>query len=391
MTLKKRPLVEHVAVKSDVLPFLEANMKRLESAVDFIYLDPPHYFGAVKASRKNQHDGWVKEMGKRLSAAKPTLKNTGVIAVSIDDMEQARLRMLMDAIFGEDNFIGMITIDTGNVTNNARLLSSSHEYLLLYAQNLPILMKSGAKWRKKREGLDVLRKQEKRLRLKHGDNFEAMSEELKEWFKSQNLPQRLRQFYLADARGLYTYSDLSAPKNGLNYEVINPNTGKAVAIPTRGWAVSEKTFQSLINADNIIWGGADTHQPLKKLYLKDAPDQVIRSVFSIPSRSPERLLQKILGKDVVFQEPKDLAFMKHVIEVMTPKNAVILDFFGGSGTTGHAVLDLNYEDVESTRKFILCTNEGFKAVMKPRLEAVISGKWVDRQHRPRHANLKMKF
>lgn len=378
-------------MKSDGLSFLEANNKALKASVDFIYIDPPHYFGAVKAYRKKQHDDWVKEMGKRLRVAKPVLNNTGVIAVSIDDVEQARLRILMDETFGEDNFIGMVTIDTGNVTNNARLLSSTHEYLLLYAQNLPALIKSGTKWRKKREGLDVLRKQEKRLRLKHGADFETMGEELKEWFKTQNLPQRLKQFYFVDGQGLYTYSDLSAPKNGLDYEVVNPNTGEVVAIPTRGWAVSEETFQELVDSDNIIWGTSAAHQPLKKLYLKDAPDQVIRSVFSIPSRSPERLLQKILGKDVVFKEPKDLDFMKHVIDVMTPKNAVILDFFGGSGTTGHAVLDLNYEDRESNRKFILCENDSYATVLKPRLEAVISGKWADRQHRPRRANLKTKF
>jgi adenine-specific DNA-methyltransferase len=399
MTLKQKPLLEHVIVKSDNLVFMTENSTALAETVDCIYIDPPLVSSRAKASdkavRKRQHERWVDFMRPRLAAARPTLKQTGFIAASVQDREQPRLRLLMDEVFGEENFIGMVTIDTGNVTNNARLLSAGHEYLLLYARHLPSLMKSGVRWRKKREGLDALRKQEKKLRTELGEDFDEISSRLKEWLRTQNnLTTRLKQFYRVDADGVFTFSDLSAPKNGLFYEVVNPLTGSVVSTPGRGWGLSEETFHELIEHDQIIWGTTDDHQPLRKLYLKDTPDQVIRSVLNVPSRAPEKLLRRILGADMTFDEAKDLDFMKHILEVMTPDDALIFDFFAGSGTTGHAVLDINYENVGSQRRFLLCSNdEGFvfSHVLKPRIQAVISGKWADRQHRPRRALLKTRF
>ena len=400
MTLRRKPLIRHYAVKSENLAFLRDHGARLKGTVDFIYLDPPDNAGRSRSlsnprPTKRGHDKWFGFMHPRLQAAHPYLKETGVIAVSIGDAELPRLRLILDEVFGEENFIGMITIDTGNVTNNARLISASHEYLLLYAKNLQALLKSGVKWRTSREGLASVRREEKKLRSLHGDDYARMSEELKEWYRTQDLPSRLKQFNGVDGRGIYAYSDLSAPKNGLHYDVVNPNTGKKVAVPSRGWGVSEETFLDLIETDQIIWGATEKQQPLKKLYLKDTPDQVVRSVMSLPSRSPERLLRRILGEDVEYAQSKDLDFMKHLIEVFTGEDALILDFFAGSGTTGHAVLELNYENPEvSKRSFILVTNdehEVYSKVLLPRLEAVITGRWAERQKRPRRAELHRKL
>lgn len=399
MTLRKKPLIQHWAVKSENLAFLREQGQSLLNRVDFIYLDPPNNEAAFRSGagdfRLEEHARWVDFMQLRIEAAHPLLKPTGVIAVSIRDADMPRLRLLMDGVFGEANFIGMITIDTGNVTNNARLLSASHEYLLLYAKSMQSLLKSGVKWRTTREGLSSVRLQEKKLRAQHGTDYETMTSVLKDWLKGQNLPPRLKKFNSVDARGLYAYSDLSAPKNGLHYAVINPHTGGEVAIPSRGWGVSEETFLELAATDNIIWGATDKHQPLKKLYLKDTPDQVVRTVMNLPSRSPQRLLKRILGEAVSFSEAKDLDFMKYLIDVFTPDDALVLDFFAGSGTTGHAILELNYENPSvSKRQFILVNNdEGgvFSKVLLPRLQAVISGKWAEKQKRPRKAELLRKI
>lgn len=402
MTLRKKPLIQHYAVKSENLAFLTGPQgQSIRGQVDFIYLDPPNNAGRSRSAATNArpdkrgHEKWVEFMQPRLEASKPLLKPEGVISVSIEDSELPRLRIIMDDIFGEENFIGMITIDTGNVTNNARLLSSNHEYLLLYARDLQTLLKTGVKWRTIREGLSSVRRQEKKLRAEFGTDYVRMSEALKEWYRTQQLPARLKQFNGVDVRGLYAYSDLSAPKNGLKYEVINPHTGNMVTIPTRGWAVSEETFLELVETDNIIWGATDKQQPLKKLYLKDTPDQVIRSVMNIPSRSPEKLLQRILGDDVNYSQSKDLDFMKYVIEVFTKDDAFILDFFAGSGTTGHAVLELNYANpASSKRQFVLVSNderEVYSKILLPRLEAVMTGRWFERQKRPRKAELLKKL
>lgn len=401
MTLRKKPLLEHYAIKADSLAFLTEHVHGLKNKVDFIYLDPPNNASrrsdktAPSKVTKKGHEKWMEMMYPRIIAAKPFLKQNGVLAASITDVELPRLRIILDEVFGEQNFIGMVTVDNGNVTNNARLLSRNHEYLLLYAKNLTSLMKSGVKWRTTREGLTALRRQEKKLRSQHGEDYVLITESLKEWLKVQSFPTRLKQFFNADASGLYTYSDLSAPKNGLYYKVRNPITGNNVAVPTRGWGVSEETFNTFIDNDRIIWGATDEQQPLKKLYLKDTPDQVIRSVMSIPSRSPERLLHRILGDDIPPEMPKDLDFMKRILEIFTDDDAIVMDFFAGSGTTGHAVLELNYENADvSKRQFILANNDEhgvYSKLLKPRLEAVISGSWFEKQRRPRKAILLTKF
>lgn len=391
MTMK--PVVTHYVLKEDNLVFLERNKKTLYGKVDFVYLDPP-VVEEVKGNMKRQLERWMNALKARLVAVVPVLKPTGVVVASVKDSELPRFRLMCDEVFGWDNFIGMITVDTGNVINNARFLSSAHEYILVYAADKTQLLKSGTKWRLPREGLDALRRQEKQLRAAYGEDYESVSSGLKSWLAGQNLPKRLKQFYNADSKGLYTFADLSAPKNGLFYEVVNPNTGNPVAIPTRGWGVKPETFQTLIANDQIIWGATDDNQPLKKYYLKDEPDQVPRSVMRLPSRSPERLLDKILGTThPVVKEPKDLDFMVQLLELMTPQDAVILDLYAGSGTTGHAVLDLNYRTGSSRQVFLVNTNEGglYNNVLLPRMNAVVTGKWADRQHRPRKSIIQTSY
>lgn len=391
---KAKHSLEHQIHNSDNLTYLLKNSTLLAETVDFIYVDPfSTSTVGVRRSRKTDKQTLIAEfLESRFVAALPTLKPEGVIAVSVTDEFLPYLRILMDKVFGSANFIGMVVIDNGNVHNNARLLSVSHEYLLVYAKNLIHLSRSDIRWRQKREGLDVLRRKEQQLRKQHNTNYPLMTAELKSWLKDQPLPKRLKAFYNVDAKGVYSYSDLSAPGIKLTYDVIHPVTGKPVNLPSRGWGLSEDRFKQLIEQDQIIWGETEEQQPLKKLYLKDTPDQVIRGILHLPSRTPAQLLTKILGPNHGFSNPKPLEFLKYIIEVMTSDDAVILDFFAGSGTTGHAVLDLNYEHPESYRKFILVNNnekQVFTKVLKPRIQAVITGKWADRQHRPRRAVLKV--
>lgn len=390
--MPRKPLVEHTLIRADNLAYLKANQQGLKSSIDFMYIDPaaPPVKGFSPGITRQKHQRWADTIHPRLVAAAPLLKDTGVIAATTNDNELPRLRILMDDVYGEENFIGMMVIDSGNVYNNARLLSVTHEYLLLYAKNMKMLMKAGVKWRQPREGLQALRKQEKALRKQHGNDFTTITAELKQWLKEQNLPKRLKQFYNADERGLYSYSDLSAPGKSLYYDVIHPLTGKPVSIPTRGWGWTEENLQALIDDDMIIWGETEKNQPLKKLYLNDDPDQVLRGVTQYPVRNQAALIKRILGPVQLPAEPQSLEFMKSLIRIMTPKNAIIMDFYAGTGTTGHAVLDINYEDSDSSRSVILVSNNEksmFSSYLKPRMQAVVTGKWYDKQHHPRRATL----
>ena len=364
-----------------------------KNSVDFCYIDPPYNTGNTKNfvyrdnfrkdDARTKHQVWLDWIEKRLVKTVPLLKPTGVIAVSIDDKEVHHLRLLMDKVFGEDNFIAQVIVDGGNMKNNAKLISVSHEYLLVYGKSVSALTKAKTVWRQEREGLAAVRRKEKQLRKKHKEDYATISAEMKEWLKGAKVPKRLRLFHNADAKGLYTYADLSAPGAGARYDVLHPESWKPVMVPSRGWGLTEEKMQALITDDMIIFGaGPDGHlrQPFKKLYLKDGKDQVIRSIMSYPSRTSTHLLEQILGERGLFNNPKNLDFMKFLVDTMCPEDGVVLDYFAGSGSTGHAVLDLNEDSALSERVFILCTNNEngiHDRVTKPRLDAVVSGKWLN--------------
>ena len=173
-------------------------------------------------------------------------------------------------------------------------------------------------------------------------------------------------------KGVYTYADLSVPGNRYQYEVLHPVTGKPVLEPSRGWGVSETKFKELVAADLIIWGDDENKQPLKKLYLTDKKDQLMKSVLAYPARTPTHQLEKMLGKRTAFTHPKNLQLIKDLIDYVTPTDGVVVDVFAGTGTTGHAIVDLN-EEQNTARRYVLVTNNEnniFDNVTKPRLKQV---------------------
>lgn len=394
--------MNHELYNADNLKFLNSKKDELAGSVDLCYIDPPYNTGNTdkknftyndcfsKSDVHSRHEVWINFMRPRLEGTLGLLKPTGIMAISIDDSEVHHLRILMDDIFGEQNFIAQMVVDGGNMKNNARFISTSHEYLLVYAKNLNALNKSKATWRQERTGVKQLRKHEKTLRKQFKNDYDGITRELKEWVKQAPLTPRLKRFYNADAKGLYTFADLSAPGDGARYEILHPETNLAVAIPTRGWGLKEEKLKALIEQDLVSFGTGDQghqKQPLKKFYLQDSKDQVIRSILSFPSRTSTHLLEKILGERGLFNNPKNLEYMKFIIDTMTPSDGVILDYFAGSGSTGHAVLELNDKNKESERQFILCTNnenEIYDKVTKQRIEAVVSGQWLNwTYHKPK--------
>lgn len=325
--------VQHDVYCRENADFLSQIHESHRSKVDLCYIDPPynsgHSSGKLTYHDKfmgsvthNSHEAWTHFMRERLEKTVSLLRETGIIAISIDDREVHRLRLLLDTIFGEHNFIAQIIIDGGSHKNNARFISVTHEYLLVYAKNLSELKRSNRSWRSRREGLSVMRKKETALRKKYSTDYAKITEELKSWAKTTNLSKRLKKFTSADARGLYTLSDLSDPHKGRHFEVLHPESQTLVAAPSRGWRLSEQKFADFIADDMIVFGrGAQGYlkQPMRKHYLRDEPDQTIRSVWSeFPARSSTHLLQNMLGKRDTFTYPKNLDFIRHIVETMCP-------------------------------------------------------------------------
>ena len=359
--------------------------------VDFIYIDPPYntekakeegndYKEAVEASKfiyrdKFSRDGFLNMLNERLQLAKKLLKDDGVIFVSIDDGEQAYLKVLMDQIFGENNFIAnMIWKCRNSLYYTEPTVSIQTEYILGYAKNKSVFsLKSFDKENingdeeKQLEGLFF-----NRVKKKYdGDDYLNPDNDPRGPFKTSG-----------------KVNDDGRPK----YTVTSP-TGVS---HTEAWVYSQEVFKKLIDDGQIYWGVDGSAQPRKKSYYKDyignvssniLMDEYVRIVkldgkqdkdknFEVgTTESGTNLLKKIIGPND-FPYPKPVQLIKYLIGLYPRKDIVVLDFFAGSGTTGQAVMELNRED-EGNRQFILVTNNENNLAIRvthQRLNAIITGK-----------------
>ena len=197
------------------------------------------------------------------------------------------------------------------------------------------------------------------MKKRYKNDYKAMSSELKAWYKllPDNHPARNHSHYnCIDERGVYFPSDISWPGGGgPKYEVLHPITQKPVRVPNRGWVYPTPERMQEIIAQNLVhFGDDETSVPCRKTYLTDNESSTPYSVFYKDGRAATKRLRSLMG-DNVFQNPKDEEIIKNIIDFSALNTSIVLDFFAGSGTTGHAVMKLNAED-GGTRRFILCTN-----------------------------------
>lgn len=322
-------------IEGDNLASLKLLEKTHKGKIDLIYIDPPYntmstgftYSDALVDSGDNyRHSKWTSFMKQRLEIARTLLTPTGCIFISIDDNEFAALKLLCDEIFGWQNFVTTCMWQKiHSIKNDAKYISVNHDFIFVYSKNIDML---------KFNLLD--RTEEMNNRYKNPDN---------------------------DPRGPWQSGDLVANEirtNG-NYDVIGP-TGKVFNVPDgKHWVYSEENMQSLI-AENRIWFGKDgTSFPRKKRYLSEVqqgrtPDSWWTSAEVGHNQEGARELKAIFDGKVVFTNPKPTRLIERIIKMGSKDHSIILDFFAGSGTTGHAVLKYNAEHKESNRHFILCTN-----------------------------------
>lgn len=319
--------------------------------IDVIYIDPPYNTGNGDDFRYNdnvvdkedpyKHSKWISFIFKRLKLSKGLLKETGVIFISINDAEIANLRLLCDEIFGEDKFVAQLVWKTRQNVDSRSLtgVSSDHEYVLVYRKS------NLAKLRGKEINRD-----------KYGN------------------PD-------GDPRGAW----MSSPMDGvatkerrpnLHFTIINPDTGiKYEPSSETGWRFQRSTVEQLIKTDRIIWPKNPRSKPRFKRYLNQLKSMytgfssVIEADFTSYGTKEVR---DLLGREA-FKFPKPTTLISQFIEQSLSKDAIVLDFFTGSGTTGHAVLELNKED-GGNRKFILCEQlEEHIRVCTERIQKVING------------------
>lgn len=374
---------ENLIIEGENLEVLKLLQKSYHGKIKMIYIDPPYntgnefiypdnfregledylrYSGQVdgdgmKLSTNTEADGrfhskWLNMMYPRLFLARNLLSDDGVIFVSIDNHEVKNLAFLLDEIFGEENRISMLTWEKGR-KNDSTFYSDSVEYVLIYAKNKEFLARKGA-WRAKKPGLDKVLNHYNELRRRNLSH-EQIEQEMRNFYRSlpdDDPAKGLKHFFRSDDRGLFFGGDISSASTSIpDYDVLHPVTGKPVRKPSRGWGCTQPVMQRLIHENRILFGPDESTIPLKKIYLEEADTVVATPVIYKDGRAATLTLKQLFG-DTVFNNPKDHEVIRDFIEYIGAKDGIILDFFAGSGTTAHAVLDLNHRD-GGTRKFIL--------------------------------------
>lgn len=344
---------ENLLLKGDNLEILKHLKHAYAGAVKMIYIDPPYNTGSdgfvyqddrrftpeqlarlggmdldeacrvleFTAKKSNSHSAWLTFMYPRLYIARELLREDGVIFISIDDNEQAQLKILCDEVFGEENFVADLIWKKKNVVqNDARFFSTDHEYILCYAKSADALKLNR-----------LARTAEQEARYQNPDN---------------------------DPRGVWTSVALQAKSGSSTYQITFPNGVS--------WQPVEGTFPRLSKAsllkayeENRLWFGKDgKNVPRLKKYLSEVQDGVLSNTVWMneivgSTQSSKENLKKMLGNNV-FDTPKPIELLQRMISLATSETDLILDFFAGSGTTAHAVMQLNAEDGENgRRRFIL--------------------------------------
>lgn len=351
---------ENLYIEGDNLEVLKLFQKTYNNKVKMIYIDPPYNTGndfvypddysdnlenylAITeqvdgAGRKvatntesggRYHTNWLNMMYPRLRLARNLLRDDGVIFISIDDTEVANLRKVCDEIFGEDNFIANVVWQKKySPQNDAKYFSDMHDHILCYAK-----MK---RTNDSDEGLVITllpRTDEQNNRYKNIDH---------------------------DPRGPWKSSDLSVKTYSANYDYpITTPSGRVVNPPSgRCWRTSKENLLKLIQ-DNRVWFGEDGNNvPSIKRFLSEVKNGRVpttwwnRDEFGDNQKARQEI-KDIFITTVPFDTPKPIILLKNIIRIGTmQKDNIVLDFFSGSSTTAHAVMQLNEED-QGNRKFIM--------------------------------------
>ena len=368
---------KNVFIEGDNLEVLKILQKYYHGKVKMIYIDPPYNTGkdfvypdnfkeglatylewtrqvneegkrlhSNSETEGRYHSNWLNMMYPRLKLARNLLAQDGVIFISIDDTEVANLTELCNEIFGSDNFIAQIVRNTNSSKNQSLFVSVSHEYCLVYARNINTLSAKHAnsKWAVPKNGVDEYKRRVKKLK-DMGATSDEITSELKQL---TNYPRFIdfTNYWYFDDRGLYRKDNLGGVKNGNMKPLYNPLTKKPDAVPPGGYRFGEERLAELVRQDRIHFH-TDGSLPTVKRYLDENEGQRPKSIMSDDQRPDYSMLQRM---GIPFDNPKQMSFMKRIISIVDD-DALVLDFFAGSGTTAHAVMELNSEDGGS-RRFI---------------------------------------
>jgi adenine-specific DNA-methyltransferase len=369
---------ENLFIEGDNLEVLKLMQKSYHKQVKMIYIDPPYNtgkefiypdnyqdnldtyleytgqkdsegrkFGTNTETTGRYHTNWLNMMYPRLKLARNLLRDDGVIFISIDDNEVANLRKLCDEIFGEENFVSQFIHKNNSSKNQAQLVSVSTEYFYCFAKNKNAL--KDVSWRIRKKGAQDIANLFIKLK-KQEISIEEIEIEIKEMYKRPKYAH-LSRWNKVDEKGVFKDADLSREGGAKNYTITNPHTGLPCVIPNRGWGKSEDELKRLQEQD-LIWYGSEDTPPGLKDYINPDDVSVPDNFWYYDNSVDTRWCKTEFGK-LIFENPKPLEMLRNMIDMVDlPNNDIILDFFSGSCTTAHAVMDLNAQN-NGNYKFIM--------------------------------------
>ena len=342
---------ENLYIEGDNLEVLKLLQESYLGKVKMIYIDPPYNTGndfiyaddfkmeseewKVESGEWSEegdrlfkntdtngrfHSDWCSMIYSRLLLARNLLTDDGVIFISIDDNEQENLEKICDEVFGRTNMVGMILWKKKTNGNNMGFLPPVHDYILCYAKSIEMISEMG---------------------------YPVTNEFISKTFSNPD----------NDARGPWTTSDLSANHKGPYFAICNPKTGE-IHYPPQGryWVFNEQEVKKRIADGRIIFGKSGTGRPIQKIFLSSRKLSKIRAdswwADNGMNEDATKELSELFGVTKLFTHPKPSKLLYHLCKICTDNNDCILDFFSGSATTAHAVMQLNAED-GGHRKFIM--------------------------------------
>lgn len=370
----------HLIIEGDNFHSLSVLNVTHKGKVDVIYIDPPYNTGNkdfkyndhfVDKEDSFRHSKWLSFMEKRLKLSKELLSETGVIFISIDDNEQAHLKLLCDSIFGENNFISKFDWRKKTGANDAKDIAIITESILLYSINKTSTISNNI-WARDENSIN-----QKRYNLE--DEFveergkyylDTLDRGGLQYSDSMNfgieMPDGKQMFPNGRSEFLNDGWIWKWGKEKIKWGIENKflEFVKSNKSSHSNYTIKYKVYQNVDNEGNI-------RQHKGRAFLNLITDPI--------NQIGNSELLNLLGKNLAFSNPKPSGLIKYLLNTLKAKNSTILDFFAGSGTTGHAVLELNKED-GGNRQFILCTNNEnaiCEEVTYPRIKTVITGERTD--------------
>ncbi|MBU0879426.1 site-specific DNA-methyltransferase [Patescibacteria group bacterium] len=347
----------HILIEGDNYHALTCLNYTHKGKIDVIYIDPPYNTGSdgfrykdkrildkfpdgteVPKDNPFRHSYWLSFMQKRLDLVRDLLSKNGVVFISIDDNEMAQLKLLCDSIFGDNNVEVMIwhkvADDSGKLKITYRF-RREHEYIIVcYKQKDETYFK-------------------KYLSDRNYKN---------EYTNPDNDPRGPYK------QGIISTTEAKSKSTGKNFYSVKTPSGKII---TRQWRFPKEEFESLDKDNRIYYGKGGSSIPSEKVFINEqketTPTSILTELGTAKSAGIE--LEELMGSKI-FNYPKPVTLIKHLIKMSSEKNSVILDFFAGSGTTGQAVAESNKDD-DGNRQFILVTNND--EVVNGKMHKIMSG------------------